>query len=56
MFRHIDAESARSSQNRDYHLKLEGTTNVVGENELNKSSQPATPIADNEEMMISQKQ
>ncbi|KAI2785088.1 MFS general substrate transporter [Daldinia loculata] len=55
-FRHIDKEEYVLSQNRDYHLNLEGTTSVVGENELNKSVNRPAPIADNEEMMISQKQ
>ncbi|KAI1337838.1 general substrate transporter [Xylariaceae sp. FL0016] len=55
-FRHIDQEEYTISQNADYHLKLEGTVNVVGENELNKSTNKPAPIAENEEMMISQKQ
>ncbi|KAK4183801.1 general substrate transporter [Podospora australis] len=56
LFRHIDQEEFALSQNKDYHLEMEGTVNVVGENELNKSSNRPAPIADNEEMMISQKQ
>ncbi len=58
-FRHIDKEEYVLSQNnndKDYHLEMEGTRNVVGENQLNKSSNRPAPIADNEEMMISQKQ
>ncbi|KAI0129906.1 major facilitator superfamily transporter peptide [Xylariales sp. AK1849] len=56
MFRHIDKEEYVMSQDNEYQLELEGTTNVVGENELNKSSNRPAPIAENEEMMISQKQ
>ncbi|KAI1109991.1 major facilitator superfamily transporter peptide [Nemania sp. NC0429] len=55
-FRHIDAEEYHLSKNGDAHLTLEGTVNVVGENELNKSDNRPAPIAENEEMMISQKQ
>ncbi|KAH8888560.1 MFS general substrate transporter [Thozetella sp. PMI_491] len=55
-FRHIDEEEYNISQNTDYHLNLEGTVNVVGENELNRSENRPAPIAANEEMMISQKQ
>ncbi|KAH8161923.1 hypothetical protein CIB48_g6341 [Xylaria polymorpha] len=55
-FRHIDQEEYSLSQNQDHHLKMEGTVNVVGENELNKSVNRPAPIAENEEMMISQKQ
>ncbi|KAI2468589.1 MFS general substrate transporter [Annulohypoxylon bovei var. microspora] len=55
-FRHIDKEEFALSKNRDYHLKLEGTVNVVGENELNKTTNRPAPIAANEEVMISQKQ
>lgn len=55
-FRHIDAEEYVLSHNKDYHLKMEGTVNVVGENELNKSVNRPAPIAENEQMMISQKQ
>ncbi|KAI0527872.1 major facilitator superfamily transporter peptide [Xylaria bambusicola] len=55
-FRHIDKEEYVLSQNQDAHLDSTGTTNVVGENELNKSINRPAPIADNEEMMISQKQ
>ncbi|RYP90071.1 hypothetical protein DL770_003810 [Monosporascus sp. CRB-9-2] len=55
-FRHIDKEEYEISQNRDYHIDATGTVNVHGENELNKSSNRPAPIADNEEMMISQKQ
>jgi hypothetical protein len=58
-FRHIDKEEYVLSQNTnnvDYHLEMEGTRNVVGENQTNKSSNRPAPIADNEEMMISQKQ
>ncbi|KAK3387889.1 major facilitator superfamily domain-containing protein [Podospora didyma] len=56
MFRHIDKEEYVLSHNKDYHLKLTGTANVVGENELNKSTNRPAPIAENEEMMISPKQ
>lgn len=58
-FRHIDKEEyvlSANDKDRDYHLELEGTRNVVGENELNKSTNRPAPIADNEEMMISPKQ
>ncbi|KAK4239240.1 general substrate transporter [Achaetomium macrosporum] len=58
-FRHIDKEEyvlSTSENDKDYHLELEGTRNVVGENQLNKSSNRPAPIAENEEMMISQKQ
>lgn len=55
-FRHIDQEEYHLSKNGDAHLTLEGTVNVVGENELNKSVNRPAPIAENEEMMISQKQ
>jgi len=56
-FRHIDKEEYVLSQNKhDTHLELEGTRNVVGENATNKSTNRPAPIADNEEMMISQKQ
>ncbi|RYP43349.1 hypothetical protein DL768_009966 [Monosporascus sp. mg162] len=55
-FRHIDNEEYEISRNRDYHIDATGTVNVHGENELNKSSNRPAPIADNEEMMISQKQ
>lgn len=55
-FRHIDKEEYVLSQNQDTHLNMQGTINVVGENELNKSSNRPAPIAENEEMMISQKQ
>lgn len=55
-FRHIDKEELTFSENKDYHLKTGVTVNVVGENELNKSSNRPAPIAENEEMMISQKQ
>ncbi|KAG7285611.1 hypothetical protein NEMBOFW57_010240 [Staphylotrichum longicolle] len=59
MFRHIDKEEyvlSTNTNDRDYHLEMEGTRNVVGENELNKTSNRPAPIVDNEEMMISQKQ
>jgi len=55
-FKHIDREEYVLSQNKDYHLELEGTRNVVGANETNKTVNPPAPIAANEEMMISQKQ
>ncbi|KAJ8128225.1 hypothetical protein O1611_g5411 [Lasiodiplodia mahajangana] len=55
-FRHIDKEEYHLSQNQDAHLTMEGTNNVVGENEVNKSVNRPAPIAENEEMMISQKQ
>ncbi|SPQ20635.1 6cf59c5c-48ef-4732-acc4-49b8166f1942 [Thermothielavioides terrestris] len=58
-FRHIDKEEyvlGHANPDEDYHLEMEGTRNVVGENALNKSSNRPAPIADNEEMMISQKQ
>ncbi|KAI4592918.1 hypothetical protein KJ359_010366 [Pestalotiopsis sp. 9143b] len=59
MFKHIDAEEFQLSQkndNTDYHLEMEGTVNVVGENELNKTTNHAAPINNNEEMLISAKQ
>ncbi|KAI3343412.1 major facilitator superfamily transporter peptide [Ustulina deusta] len=55
-FRHIDQEEYTLSRNQDARLDSTGTSNVVGENELNKSENRPAPIADNEEMMISQKQ
>lgn len=55
-FRHIDKEEYVLSHNQDHHLTMEGTVNVVGENEINKSVNRPAPIAANEEMMISQKQ
>ncbi|KAJ8123187.1 hypothetical protein ONZ43_g803 [Nemania bipapillata] len=55
-FRHIDKEEYHLSQNQDAHLTMEGTVNVVGENEVNKTINRPAPIAENEEMMISQKQ
>ncbi|KAK4120374.1 general substrate transporter [Parathielavia appendiculata] len=58
-FRHIDQEEyvlSKNGNDTDYHLNMEGTKNVVGENQLNKSFNRPAPIADNEEMMISQKQ
>ncbi|KXX73667.1 Peptide transporter PTR2 [Madurella mycetomatis] len=56
-FRHIDEEEYTLSKNTTGHrLEMGGTGNVVGENELNKSVNRPAPIADNEEMMISQKQ
>lgn len=59
MFKHIDAEEFQLSQkveNTDYHLEMEGTVNVVRENELNKTTNHTAPINENEEMMISTKQ
>jgi dipeptide/tripeptide permease len=59
MFRHIDREEyvlSKNGNDPDYHLELEGTRNVVGENQLNHSVNRPAPIADNEEMMISPKQ
>jgi dipeptide/tripeptide permease len=58
-FRHIDKEEYVLSKNKadpDYHVEMAGTRNVVGENQFNKSINRPAPIADNEEMMISQKQ
>jgi len=55
-FRHIDKEEYILSRNTDVHLEMEGTRNVVGENELNKTVNRPAPISDNEEMMVSQKQ
>jgi len=58
-FRHIDKEEyvlSKNDPNIDYHVEPEGTRNVVGENQLNKSINRPAPIADNEEMMISPKQ
>lgn len=55
-FRHIDSEEYVLSQNNDYQLDSTGTQGVLGENELNKSTNRPVPIADNEEVMISQKQ
>ncbi|KAI0395326.1 major facilitator superfamily transporter peptide [Xylariaceae sp. FL0594] len=54
-FRHIDKEEYVLSQHAEP-LVMEGTTTVVTENELNKSTNRPAPIAENEEMMISQKQ
>lgn len=57
LFRHIDKEEYVLAQGgHDYHLGLEGTENVVGTNELNKTTTLPAPIADNEEMMLSPKQ
>jgi dipeptide/tripeptide permease len=59
MFKHIDAEEFQLSQkveNTDCHLEMEGTVNVVRENELNKTTNHTAPINENEEMMISTKQ
>jgi len=56
-FRHIDKEEYTLKQQKSPELELAGTThNIVGENELNKSVNRPAPIADNEEMMVSQKQ
>jgi dipeptide/tripeptide permease len=55
-FKHIDKEEYVLSQNKDYHLDITGTAAIVGENEKNRSSIEPRPIAENEEMMISQKQ
>ncbi|KAI1768748.1 MFS general substrate transporter [Hypoxylon sp. FL1150] len=55
-FRHIDEEEFQLSQNKDYSPQLGVAVNVVGENELNKTVNRPAPIAENEEMMISQKQ
>ncbi|KAK7750161.1 peptide transporter ptr2 [Diatrype stigma] len=55
-FRHIDSEEYVLSQENNFQLDSTGTPGVLGENELNKSSNRPAPIADNEEMMISQKQ
>lgn len=58
-FRHIDKEEYVISQNKNYEREMElaGTGNkIVGENEVNKSINRPAPIAENEEMMISQKQ
>ncbi|KIM92793.1 hypothetical protein OIDMADRAFT_46534 [Oidiodendron maius Zn] len=56
MFRHIDKEEYKLSQNGDYHLTLEGTGNVVAENSLNKTTNPTPAIAENEEFGITPKQ
>ncbi|KAL2265121.1 hypothetical protein VTJ83DRAFT_6221 [Remersonia thermophila] len=58
-FRHIDKEEyvlSKNTNDPDYHLEMEGTRNVVTENQTNKSVNKAAPISQNEEMMISQKQ
>ncbi|ORY71533.1 POT family-domain-containing protein [Pseudomassariella vexata] len=56
-FRHIDQEEFALTQNPDYELQLKGTSApVVGKSPLNESTSRAAPTADNEEMMISQKQ
>ncbi|KAI1433955.1 major facilitator superfamily transporter peptide [Xylaria sp. CBS 124048] len=56
-FRHIDEEEYSLSENQgDLHLMDGVSHNVVGENEINKSVNHPAPIAENEEMMISQKQ
>ncbi|KAL2018986.1 hypothetical protein VTK56DRAFT_10211 [Thermocarpiscus australiensis] len=58
-FRHIDKEEYVLNQNQkqDYRSELEGTARkAVGENELNTTTNRPPPIAQNEEMMISQKQ
>lgn len=57
-FKHIDKEEYVIKQNnpQDHQLTLEGTGNVVGESQLNKSHNRPAPIADNEEMMMSPKQ
>ncbi|KAK6083005.1 MFS peptide transporter [Seiridium cupressi] len=59
MFRHIDAEEyvmSQSNEDTHTHLEMEGTVNVVEENEFNKTTNHVAPIHENEEMMISQKQ
>ncbi|KAK1828322.1 general substrate transporter [Podospora conica] len=56
-FRHIDDEEyVLSVKQEEYEMDATGTRSVVRENVLNKSSNRPAPIADNEEMMISQKQ
>lgn len=55
-FRHIDKEEYKLTENGDYHLELEGTGNVVGETELNKTTNPTPAIAANEEFGITPKQ
>jgi dipeptide/tripeptide permease len=59
LFKHLDDEEyvlSTESGTTDYHLEMEGTANVVGENSHNKTINRPAPIAENEEMMISQKQ
>lgn len=56
MFRHINKEEYTLSENNDYHLEMEGTVNVLRSNSINQTTNRPPPIAENEEMMISQKQ
>ncbi|KAI5362000.1 Putative proton-dependent oligopeptide transporter family, MFS transporter superfamily [Septoria linicola] len=59
LFKHIDKEEYTlndAEENTDYHLKMEGTVNVVRANSLNYTPNDAPAIVKNEEMMISQKQ
>ena len=56
MFRHIDKEEYRLSQNGDYRLTLEGTGAVVQDSSLNQTTNPAPAIAENEEYGITPKQ
>ncbi|KAL4901070.1 hypothetical protein BDW74DRAFT_160693 [Aspergillus multicolor] len=69
MFRHIDKEEftltemeeadeqkGTAEAAKDYQLTLEGTRNVVGENATNKTTNPVSKIAENEEFGISPKQ
>ncbi|KAF7195552.1 Peptide transporter PTR2 [Pseudocercospora fuligena] len=59
LFRHIDKEEYHMSENEDntdYHLNMQGTVNVVRSNSINETTNIPPKIAQNEEMMISQKQ
>ncbi|KAI2637525.1 major facilitator superfamily transporter peptide [Xylaria nigripes] len=56
-FRHIDNEEYSLSENQDENMGgMNQADTIVGENEKNKSINRPAPIADNEEIMISQKQ
>jgi dipeptide/tripeptide permease len=54
-FKHIDKEEYVLSQNADYHMESTGTVGVVGETELNKTSNSPAAGSENEEMVISNK-
>ncbi|KAK7990756.1 hypothetical protein PG990_015036 [Apiospora arundinis] len=55
-FRHIDSEEYEINTNADYTLGLETTGPILAEGEKNATTNQPAPIAQNEEMMISQKQ
>ncbi|KAI1331067.1 MFS general substrate transporter [Xylariaceae sp. FL0255] len=56
-FRHLDrAEYIMKQAGNEYEIDATGTISVVGETDLNRSVNRPAPIAENEEMMISQKQ